>query len=263
MKLLKSEILSNDIYGPDICKMEIFSPYMVKNVKAGQFVNVKCSPEGTRDPLFRRPFSVFDVEKKFNVFSILYMIKGRGTNFMSLLKKGDTVDFAGPLGKPIDLNTSSKKIMLIGGGMGIAPLNLIARMALESGRSVRVMAGFRNSALLRWERDLVRMDVKYRVFSEDGTWGETGLVSEHIYDKPRQITGHDIYCCGPIPMLKVLKEKLDEDQIEATALLEEKMACGIGACNGCVIKVKRGNTTDYERVCKEGPSFKLSEVVFD
>ncbi len=79
MKILKGEILSNEKYGPDIYKMEIFSPYIVKNARAGQFVNIKCTTEGVRDPLLRRPFSIFDIEEKFNVFSILYFVKGRGT----------------------------------------------------------------------------------------------------------------------------------------------------------------------------------------
>ena len=74
MRLLKSEILSNEKYGPGIFRMEIFAPHIVKNIKAGQFINVKCCPEGSRDPLLRRPFSVFDIEKKFNVFSILYLV---------------------------------------------------------------------------------------------------------------------------------------------------------------------------------------------
>ena len=107
------------------------------------------------------------------------------------------------------------------------------------------------------------MGIKYRIFSEDGSWGETGLVSDHIYDEPKIFRDHDVFCCGPVDMLKVLKSQLDKDEIEATALLEEKMACGIGVCNDCVIKVKKGKTTDFVRVCREGPAFRLSEVVFD
>jgi dihydroorotate dehydrogenase electron transfer subunit len=263
MKTLKSEILSNTIYGPGIYRMEVFSPYIVKNIKAGQFINIRCSPEGMRDPLLRRPFSVFDIEKKFNVFSILYLVKGRGTAYMASLGKGDIIDFAGPLGKPIPLPESADSILLIGGGMGIAPLNLIARLAVESSKTVQVIAGFRDSALLRWERDLIRMNLKYRIFSEDGSWGQAGLVCDHIYDEPRIFRDHDVFCCGPVEMLKVLKQQLDSDNISATALLEEKMACGIGACNGCVIKVKKKDGIDFVRVCREGPAFDLSEVIFE
>jgi len=263
MRLLKSEILSNEKYGPGIYKMEIFAPYIVKNIKAGQFVNIKCCPEGVRDPLLRRPFSVFDIEKKFNVFSILYLVKGNGTRYMSSLKNGDMIDFAGPLGSPVDINPIMGNILLIGGGMGIAPLNLIAKLAVDSGKSVLMLAGFKDSNLLRWERDLVRMGVKYQIFCENGSWGEKGLICDHIFDEPGVYRSHDVYCCGPEGMLKVLQKELGRENISATAFFEEKMACGIGACNGCVIRVKRGDGIDYLRVCKDGPAFKLSEVIFD
>ena len=264
MRLLKGEILSNEKYGPDIYKMEIFSPYIVKNTGAGQFVNIKCAPESVRDPLLRRPFSVFDIEEKFNVFSVLYLVKGRGTRYMSTLGRGDMLDFTGPLGKQLDLAGSRDNLLLIGGGMGIAPLNLLSKLGSGMGKNILMLAGFAGSSLLRWERDLVRMGVKYRIFSEDGTWGEKGLVCDHIFDEYRMFASHDIFCCGPIPMLKVLQKELKKENIEATVFLEEKMACGIGACNGCVVKIKKGSDDfDYKRVCRDGPAFSLSEVVFD
>jgi len=263
MRLLKSEILSNEKYGPGIFKMEIFAPHIVKNIKAGQFINVKCCPEGSRDPLLRRPFSVFDIEKKFNVFSILYLVRGKGTRYMSSLKSGDIIDFAGPLGNPVEIDPAAGNILLIGGGMGIAPLNLISKLATGSGKSVLVLAGFKDSSLLRWERDLVRMGVKYRIFTEDASWGEMGMVCDHIFDEPGVYRNHDVYCCGPEEMLKILQTELGRENISATAFFEAKMACGIGACNGCVIRIKKGTDTLYLRVCKEGPAFELSEVVFD
>ncbi|GAI96910.1 unnamed protein product, partial [marine sediment metagenome] len=201
MRLLKGEILSNEKYGPDIYKMEIFSPYIVKNTGAAQFINIKCAPESVRDPLLRRPFSVFDIEEKFNVFSVLYLVKGRGTRYMSTLGRGDILDFSGPLGKKVDLAASRDNLLIIGGGMGIAPLNLLSKLGLGIGKNILMLAGFADSRLLRWERDLVRMGVKYRIFSEDGTWGEKGLVLDHIFDEYRVFTSHDIFCCGPIPML--------------------------------------------------------------
>ncbi len=264
MKILKGEILSNEKYGPGIYKMEVFSPYIVKNAGAGQFVNIKCAPPGVRDPLLRRPFSIFDIEGKFNVFSILYLVKGRGTHYMSSLSRGDGLDFSGPFGKPVDLAGTRNNLFLIGGGMGVAPLNLLSKLGLEAGKNVLVLAGFKDSSLLRWERDLVRTGVKYRIFSEDGTWGELGLASDHLFDEYRLFSDHDIFCCGPEPMLKVLQKELTGENIDATVFLEERMACGMGACNGCVVKIKTDNGDfDYKKVCKDGPAFKLSEVIFD
>ena len=108
------------------------------------------------------------------------------------------------------------------------------------------------------------MGVKYRIFSEDGSWGELGLVVDHLFDEFKLFADHDIFCCGPEPMLKCLQKELAGENIDATVFLEEKMACGMGACNGCVVKVKTGiGDFNYKRVCKDGPAFKLSEVIFD
>ena len=148
--------------------------------------------------------------------------------------------------------------------MGVAPLNLLSKLGMDAGKNVLILAGFKDSGLLRWERDLVRMGVKYRIFSEDGAWGEFGLVSDHLFDEHKVYKDHDVFCCGPGPMLKVLQKELLEKNIDATVFLEEKMACGMGACNGCVIKVKKEvGGFDYKRVCKDGPAFQLSEVIFD
>ena len=123
MKLIKGEIISNKKIGEDIFKMTVFSPYIVKNSIPGQFVNIKCSSDNTIDPLLRRPFSIHDVEPDFKVFSILYVLKGIGTGYLSKLSAGDILDFAGPLGNGINTAESQKNnFLLIGGGVGVAPL---------------------------------------------------------------------------------------------------------------------------------------------
>src|SRR4030042_5610715 len=106
MKLLSGEILSNERYGDNLYKIEVFSPYICNNAQSGQFMNVKCSHDGSLDPFLRRPLAIFDIEKKFNVFSLLYLLKGKGTQFISRLEKGDILDFAGPMGKAGDVTSS-------------------------------------------------------------------------------------------------------------------------------------------------------------
>ncbi len=264
MKLLIKEILSNEKYGENIYKMEVFSPDICKNAQAGQFINVKCSSGGNIDPLLRRPFSIFDVEKKFNVFSILYTIKGKGTKFLTSLKNGDNLDFAGPLGKGIDLDGKNINILLVGGGIGIAPLNFIAGQAQLKNKNPYLVAGFKDSNFLRWERDLVRTGIKYRIFTEDGSWGETGLATDYLKEDIFAYKDYDIYCCGPVSMLKQLQNIFKDTKNNVSALLEETMACGIGVCMGCVIKIRTGkNKFKYKRVCSEGPAFDLREVIFD
>jgi len=264
MELLSGEILSNEKYSDNLYKMEIFSPYICKNATAGQFINVKCSPESVLDPLLRRPFGIFDIEEKFNVFSILYRVKGRGTKFLSELKRGDILDFAGPMGNGIDLNGDENNILLIGGGIGIAPLYLIAKLAGGMKKNVFFAAGFKDNSYLRWEKDLIELKINYAVLTEDGSWGEKGLVSDYVWNNIRSFKNFDIYCCGPRDMLKTLQNIYKDRNNKVTTLLDERMACGVGVCSGCVVKLRKGKRGfSYKKVCKDGPAFNLGEVIFD
>ena len=264
MKLLSGEILSNERYGDNLYKMEVFSPYICNNAQPGQFINVKCSPDGSFDPFLRRPFAIFDIEKKFNVFSLLYLLRGRGTQIISRLEKGDILDFAGPLGKAVDLASSGANMLLIGGGMGIAPLNLIARIGLKTKNNIFFAAGFKDNTFLRWEKDLIRLKINYAVMTEDGSWGEKGLISDYIWDNLKTFQNYDVYCCGPRDMLKTLQNIYKNKKNKVTAFLEEKMACGVGVCAGCVVKIKKGSKGfSYQKVCVDGPAFNLGEVLFD
>lgn len=264
MKLLAGEIVSNERFGDNLYRMEIFSPYICNDAQPGQFINVKCSSDDTLDPLLRRPFGIFDIEKKFNVFSILYLVRGRGTRFISKLEKGDVLDFAGPLGKGIDLKSSGDNILLIGGGIGIAPLHLIAKLAGKVKKNVFFAAGFKNNNYLRWEKDLIRLKVSYTVLTEDGSWGEKGMVSDYIWNNIKLFEKYDVYCCGPRDMLKALQGIYKNKKNKVIALLEERMACGVGVCGGCVVKIKKGRKEfSYRKVCEDGPAFNLGEVLFD
>lgn len=264
MKLLSGEILSNEKYSDSLYKMEVFSPYVCKDAQAGQFINVKCSDNGVLDPLLRRPFGIFDIEKKFNVFSILYRVKGRGTRFISGLKRGDMLDFVGPLGKGIDLSKGEDNILLVGGGIGIAPLYLIAKLAGGMKKNVFFAAGFKDNSYLRWGKDLIELKINYAVLTEDGSWGEKGLVSDYIWNNIKSFKNYDIYCCGPRDMLKTMQNIYKDRNNKVTALLEERMACGVGVCAGCVVKLRKGKKGfSYKKVCKDGPAFNLGEVIFD
>jgi len=264
MKLLKGEILKNEKYGENLYKMEIFSPYICRNTGAGQFISIKCSKEKIFDPILRRPFSIYDIEKEFNVFSILYLVKGRGTYLLSLLKKGDVVDFMGPLGNPITFNKNSNDYLLIGGGIGIAPLYLITKVLTREKKNILFIAGFKNSDFTGVEKDLLKTKVYYNIFTEDGSYGNSGLATDFIKENINKYKKYQFYCCGPVDMLKVLQEIFLGKKISATAIVEQRMACGVGACMGCAIGIKNENgEIVYKRVCKDGPSFNIMEVIFD
>ena len=264
MKILNGEILLNKKYGENLYKMEIFSPYICKNALPGQFVNIKCCYEGMLDPLLRRPFGIYEIDKRFNVFSILYLVKGKGTLFLSKLRKGEILNFLGPLGNAIKINTEAENYLLIGGGIGVAPLCLIARYLTDLQKNVYFMAGFKDELFFSWENDLIKIVRNYRIFTENGSFGERGLPTNFIREHIDEYKKFNFICCGPREMLKALQDILQGKNIPAIALMEEMMACGIGACMGCVIKIKEGNTAfTYKRVCSDGPTFNLMEVIFD
>ncbi len=263
MKILKGEIISNDKYSDNLYRMEIFSPYICSNAEPGQFVNIRCSREDIIQPLLKRPFSIFSVEKKFNVFSVLYTVKGIGTKFMAGLERGDILDFAGPMGSGVNLDESGRNLLLIGGGIGIAPLNFIAKLSAGE-KSVFFAAGFKDNSYQKWEKDLIEIKVEYSIYTENGSWGEKGMITDFIRDNRGVFKKYDIYCCGPKDMLKELQYIYSGESNRMTAFLEEMMACGIGVCNGCVIKIKKGKRSfSYRKVCKDGPAFDLREVVLD
>jgi dihydroorotate dehydrogenase electron transfer subunit len=265
MKSIKGEIISNIKIGEDLFKMTIFSPYIVKNSIPCQFVNIKCSSYDTIDPLLRRPFSIHDIEPDFKVFSILYVLKGIGTNYLSKLSAGDILDFAGPLGNGIKTAESrNKNFLLVGGGIGVAPLYFLAKELLSQGREVFFAAGFKNDNFILFEKMLQGLKINFEIYTEDGMKGKKGLVTDFFQEKINDFKDYDVICCGPVQMYKVLQNIFSLNNINAKALFEEIMACGIGVCKGCVMKFKNGRDGyKYKTVCKDGPVFNLMEAVFD
>lgn len=263
MKLLNGEIVNNIRIGESLYKIEFFSPYLSKNFKPGQFINIKCSSEESYDPFLRRPFSLYDIEENFNVVSVLYLIRGRGTRYLSSLEKGDEINFCGPLGNPINFE-NDKKVLLIGGGIGIAPLYLMAKKLADRGALIYFLSGYRQSNFRLLEKDFLRLSADYKIYCEDGTWQNTGIITDEFTKGKNKFKDYKVYCCGPTEMLKKLQHIFKDSDNEAIALLEEKMACGIGVCEGCAIKVKnKKGGFSYKKVCSDGPSFDLAEVIFD
>jgi dihydroorotate dehydrogenase electron transfer subunit len=266
MKQLKGEIISNTKIGDGIYKMTIFSPYIAKNAIAAQFVNIRCSYNDNIIPLLRRPFSIHDIEQDFKVFSILYLIKGIGTDFLSKQSAGDIVDFIGPLGNGINVkDCNSNNFLLIAGGIGIAPLYYLAKVLSAQGKNVFFAAGFKNSNFMLFEKNLQQLKINYEIYSEDGLHGKKGLITDFVYEKIDDFKNYDIYCCGPVEMYKVLQTIFSYKKSNAMAIFEETMACGIGVCKGCVMKFKSmdGKGVVYKTVCKDGPVFNLMEAVFE
>ena len=175
---------------------------------------------------------------------------------MSEFEVGDSFDILGPLGQGFRLGDTNRKALFVGGGIGVPPL---LNPAKQFGKNATVVLGFRNKDAMILKEDFEKAGCKVIIATDDGSFGHHGLVTECL----DEVAADVIFACGPMPMLKALCKVADERSIECQISLEERMACGIGACLGCACKTKKpdGNET-YGHVCKDGPVFDYKKVVF-
>ncbi len=240
----------------DIYSMIISAPSLVKEAHSGQFVNL-YTKDNSR--LLPRPISICDVNKEEGTLRIVYRTAGEGTRQFSQMKAGDTIDITGPVGNGYDLNAS--KAILMGGGIGIPPMLLAAKELSAKGLSkddISVVLGFRDNTFLI---DEFEKYAKVYISSDSGSVGIKGNVLDAV--KEYGIMGDMIYACGPKPMLRALQQYSKDTGIKAQISLEERMACGIGACLACVTKtteVDSHSQVKNKRICVDGPVFYAEEV---
>ena len=252
MKVETATVLSTELSFEGARVTWFHAPALGKGVKPGQFVMVHCSFEHT-DPMFARAFSYHRVDG--DRFAILYNVVGRGTAWLSERSRGDRVAMYGPLGNGVRLPRDPGNLLLIGGGVGIAPLVDIAERAVLSGHHVVAMMGARTAGHLlppsAWPKE-----VEYVVVTEDGSAGPKGFVTEHL--GKYQEWASKIVACGPTPMFASLAQALRRNgrRQQPEILMEENMPCGWGMCYGCAVFTKRG----VRLCCKDGPAFKLFDV---
>ncbi|MBR1633746.1 MAG: dihydroorotate dehydrogenase electron transfer subunit [Lachnospiraceae bacterium] len=227
-------------------------------IKAGQFVNLYLD-DGTH--LLPRPVSVCDADVTAQTVTLVYRVVGFGTEYFSQLREGDTVRMLGPLGNgyPVD-ELYGKKVMAVGGGLGIPPMLYLTKMLCDKGVNVQTVLGYRDEAFLYDE--FKETGVPVYTASDTGSIGTKGTVIDAIRQNG---LGCDVICaCGPLPMLKALKDYAKEAGIRLYVSLEERMACGLGACLGCVCESVGADGHSHvhnKRVCKDGPVFDAGEVV--
>lgn len=235
----RAPVLANEQVAPDIFLLKVEGSFPAR---PAQFYMLRS---WDLDPPLPRPMSVFDRTDKALLF--LYIVRGRGTDLLSRLSPGDELTVLGPLGNGWE--RMGKRIALIGGGLGIAPLFYTAKVF---GRA-DVYLGFRERPFLLKKFEQVA-DRVY-VSSESGEWGRKGLVTE-IFSPG----GYDAcYACGPYAMLAALSRACQGARVPLFVSLEERMACGIGACLGCAVRT----TGSFRRVCRDGPVFRAEEVIWD
>ncbi len=210
----------------------------------GQFVNVKI------DGLFlRRPISVCDKDE--NSVTIIYKVVGEGTEKMSKMQIGDKLDVLTGLGNGYDLTLAGAAPLLIGGGVGVPPLYMLAKRLAERGKTPRVIIGFNRACEVFYEREFAELGCDVTVTTVDGSYGVKGFVTDGYPDDYTFF-----YACGPEPMLKaVYKTAKTRGQMS----FEKRMGCGFGACMGCTCKT----ITGYKRICKEGPVMNTEDILWE
>ncbi len=222
------------------------------SVSPGQFVNIKVS--GSDSPLLRRPFSVYYTEGE--EFSIIFDVRGSGTALLALIRPGEAVDIIGPLGCPYRVDGEYTTALLVGGGLGVAPLPMAARALKKKGRRVSTFLGARSI-----DRVISAHLEDPHVATDDGSSGFKGTVVDllRMHLDSGGSGNPKIFACGPHPMLSALSLLAAEREIPCEISLESPMACGVGLCQGCPVEI-RGEEKQYALICKEGPVFDSRRV---
>ena len=250
-------VLSQRSLGNDIYDLVLQTKDIARAAKAGQFVSVYSND---KSKLLPRPISLCGIDREKGTLRLVYRVTGQGTGTeeFSRLKEGDTVKLLGPLGNGFTVEYG-KKAFLIGGGIGVPPMLQLAKEMRAAGENLQVVMGYRNAdTFLLDEFEAV---AETFVATEDGSLGTKGNVIDAI--KNEKLNADVIYACGPTPMLRALKNYAEENNMVCYISMEERMACGIGACLACVCKSRdkdAHSNVNNKRICKEGPVFNAKEV---
>lgn len=240
MRQGKYTILKNEALTAQVWRMELAGD--AEGIRPGQFVDIRL-PE-----LFlRRPISVCNAED--GVLTIIYKVVGKGTDLMRTLTAGTELDLLTCLGNGYDLSQAGEKPLLLGGGVGVPPLYMLAKELCREGKRPVVVLGFNTAAEIFYAEELAALGCEVRVTTADGSAGQKGFVTDAL---PAEYTY--FYACGPLPMLRAIERSCTTD---GEMSYEERMGCGFGVCVGCTIRTVNG----FRRVCKDGPVFKVKEVI--
>ena len=247
MKQLTFEIKTNEQIAKNVYRMQLCGD--TTGILPGQFVNIRVQGQ-----FLRRPISVCNVEQPLNnatpLLTIIYKVVGVGTEAMSRLPIGTQLDVLTVLGNGYDLSKAGDKPLLVGGGVGVPPMYMLARQLREAGKAVRVILGFNTKDEVFYEEEFRALGCDVTVTTVDGSHGVKGFVTNALDGQQSYY-----YTCGPLPMIKAL---LQAAGTHGEVSMEERMGCGFGACMGCTIQTTQGP----KRVCKEGPVFPAEELIF-
>ncbi len=254
MKQVVASVIANSEVMPGVYLIWLESPSIATEAKPGQFVMVRCG----EDTLLRRPLSIHQLDG--SKLALLFAVIGRGTAWLSARQIGESVDLFGPLGNGFSIYSASRKLLLVAGGIGIAPLYSLASSASKEGYSITILLGARTLIQLYLkEYQYQPIKAEFVMVTEDGTTDEKGIITDLI---PKYIDWSDqIFACGPASMYQAMADQNQQllKAKPAQISLEVRMGCGRGVCYGCTVKTKSG----LKQVCKDGPVFNLEDILWD
>jgi len=249
-KIIKKTTIAKNCYS-----FIIDCPEVAQVSNPGQFVHIKA--DGFT---LRRPISICEIDKANGTIRIVFEIRGEGTEVIANIEEGSNIDMIAPLGRGFTILDIKAKAIVVGGGIGVPPLLEVAKNYKENATAI---IGFCSSPSVILSEDFASLGCITLVCTDDGTIGEKGFVTATLIKHLELHSADIIYACGPLGMLKGVVDIAERFGVRCEVSLEERMACGVGACLGCACKTNKDGVDHFSHVCKDGPVFNAKEVVFD
>lgn len=250
-------IQKNAAIGSNCFLMSLYAPEVAKTAKAGQFIHLKVA-EGLY-PLLRRPISLHDIDPETGTIGLLYQVRGKGTELLSTRRPGEKLDLLGPLGNGFNLEFPGNTAILIGGGIGVAPLYSLAKALMRDAKRVRVLIGARTKEMIYQAEKFRDLGCAVQCATDDGSYGEKAFVTELLEGDFRNEKPDYVYTCGPEVMMIKVADICLRHSVAGQVSLESYMGCGVGACLCCTTELV-GSSNKNAKVCQDGPVFSFEEV---
>lgn len=250
-----SQVMSSEQLADGVFSLRLFADRIAQAARPGQFVHVRCGTD--REFILRRPFSIHGVSGQ--TIDILFDVRGKGTRALARMRQHDVLDVLGPLGRGFTVKPGVKRALLVAGGMGVAPLSLLAEELSSRAARVYIAYGVKTKSRALRLVELKRLAREVSVATDDGTLGERGPITELLPSLVHQVKPDAVYACGPEPMLREVVRITRPYDVPCEVSLEALMACGVGACLSCAVRTTGG----IRHVCSDGPVFEAGEVVWE
>ena len=257
---IKAKLLKKEELKPGIFKFSVQADEIVNTAKPGNFIEIRVNDD--IEPFLRRPISIYNMEKEKGILEFIFQVKGKGTTILSKRNEGELIDIVGPLGFGTFKYSSYENLAVIGGGIGVFPLYELAKNAKNENKNVNTYLGFRNKDLVVLEDEFKQVSTQLTITTDDGSYSQKGFAIDFLKKDIEAGKIDSIYACGPLPMLRAVRELALEKNIPCQISLEERMACGLGVCLGCAVKTAKSSkeAPEYWHVCKAGPVFQAKDV---